>query len=129
MLERIGAFDGLEGDPASIIDNYIDLPVKGKYETQLEILGYIVPTKEMVEKIKALRALPARKDYLRFAGFIKEIKKKTSSHGDYWVYNLSPEGSFWSRKERPNLKVGKLVSGTKSRFGHSNDVKSYRLGE
>lgn len=129
MLERIGSFAGLEGDPASIIDNYIDLPCKGKYETQLEILGYIVPTKEMVEKIKALRALPASKGYLRFAGFIKEVKKKTSAHGDYWVYNLSPEGSFWSRIERPKFTVGKLVSGTKSRFGHSNDATIFRLEE
>lgn len=127
MLERIGAFDGLEGDVSAFIKNYDELPIKGKYETQLEILGYIVPTKEIVEKIEALRSAPTKKGYLRFAGFIQEIKKKTSSHGDYWVYNLSPEGSFWSRKFNPRLTVGKLVSGTKSRFGHSSDVKTYRL--
>lgn len=127
MLERIGAFDGLEGDPSAIIKDYENLPVRGRYQTQLELLGYIVPTPEIVEKIEALRTAPARKGYLRFAGFIQEIKKKTSSHGDYWVYNLSPEGSFWSRKENPRLTVGKLVSGTKSRFGHSNDCRAYRL--
>jgi hypothetical protein len=127
MLERIGAFKGLDGDPASIIENYTELPIKGRYETHLEILGYIVPTKEMVEKIKKLRSIPAKRGYLRFAGFIKEVKKKHSEHGDYWVYNLSPEGSFWSRKENTKLSVGKLVSGTKSRFGHSNDVKIYLL--
>jgi DNA polymerase-3 subunit alpha len=128
-LERIGAFEGFDGDPSSAIDNYADIPVSGTYQTQLEMLGYVVPTKEMYAKIEALRRKPAKKGYMRFAGFVKEAKLKKSDHGPYVVFNLSPEGSFWIRGEASKEKfpVGAFVSGTKSHFGHSIDVKKYRL--
>lgn len=127
MLERIGAFSGLSGNPASAIDKYDDLEMKGTYQTQLEILGYVIPTPSLYSKIKKLMAAPAKKNFTRFAGFISEVKNKESSHGKYSVFTLSPEGSFWMRTPRATLKVGTFVSGTKSKFGHSNDVRSFRL--
>lgn len=129
MMERIGAFDGLPGDPTSAIKEYNTIPVNDKYENQLEILGYVVPERLTYQKMRALADKPAKKGYLRFTGFIQKITRKESSHGVYVVYTLSPSGSFWVRGELSSrLKVGKFVSGTKSKFGHSNDVVVYRLG-
>lgn len=129
MLERIGAFEGLSGNPESAIKKYSELPVNTNYENQLEILGYVIPKGDLYRKMQVLGNRPVKKDYLRFAGFISKVHKKTSAHGPYTVYNLSPSGSFWVRGEaNPKFKVGVFVSGSKSKFGHSNDVKIYRLG-
>lgn len=128
MLERIGAFDGLAGDPSSAIKNYSSLPIRSRYETQLEILKYIVPDKNTYRKMQILAQKPTKKDFTRFAGFISKVTKKKSQHGEYTVYNLSPEGSFWVRGEaNPKMTVGRFVSGSKSKFGHSNDVVIYKL--
>lgn len=128
-LERIGAFQGFSGDPKAAIENYDTLPIKGIYQTQLEMLGYVVPSRELYEKIEKARSAPAKKGYTRFAGFVREVKQKTSDHGPYCVFSLSPEGSFWIRGEEAKKKfpIGTFVSGTKSHFGHSIDVKKYRL--
>lgn len=127
MLERIGAFLTLSGDPASLIDRYDEIPVKNKYDTQLEILGYVVPSRALFAKIQNMAQKPAKKGYTRFAGFISKVTRKRSIHGEYSVFTLSPSGSFWMREPRSSLKVGVFVSGTKSKFGHSTDVKTYRL--
>lgn len=127
LMERIGAFAGLEGDPASIIEKYTELPILEPYETQLEILKYVIPTKELLGKINTLRTQPAKKGYLRFAGFISTLEKKKSDYGEYTVFKLSPFGSFWCRTPSAKLRVGAFVSGTKSKFGQSSDVKVYRL--
>lgn len=128
MLERIGAFAGLAGTPRDAIRDYETIPIKDVYENQLEVLGYVVPTPELYRKIKSLAKKPAPKGKTRFAGFIQSLKKKKSLHGEYVVYNLSPEGSFWVRGEaNPKLKPGVFVSGTKNKFGSSTDVKRYRF--
>jgi DNA polymerase III alpha subunit len=127
MLERIGAFKGLSGDPTSAIEKYTELPVLSDYQNQLEILSYIIPTKETYSKIEKLRNTPAKKGYTRFAGFVAKIENKKSSHGEYTVYTLSPNGSFWVRSPKAKLTIGMFVSGTKSKFGHSGDVKVYRM--
>lgn len=128
-LERIGAFEGFTDDPSVAIANYEDIPIKGTYQNQLEMLGYVVPTPDMLTRINNLRDKPAKKGYLRYAGFVKEIKSKVSSHGPYCVFNLSPEGSFWIRDEVAAVRfpVGTFVFGTKSHFGHSTDCRSFRL--
>ena len=128
-LERIGAFRDFRDDPALAIDNYAEIPVSGLYQTQLDVLGYVIPNKELYKKIEEVRKRPAKKGYTRFAGFIKEAKLKKSDHGPYVVFNLSPEGSFWVRGEGAKEKypLGTFVSGTKSKFGHSVDCKKYRL--
>lgn len=122
MLERIGAFRYLSGDPAALIDKYAEIPVRAAHENQLEILKYVVPTKEIVEKMAKLG-----QGADRFCGFISSIEKRTSQHGDYILVRLSPEGSFWVRGAPPKLQVGKLVAGTKTRFGSSSDFKTYRI--
>jgi DNA polymerase-3 subunit alpha len=127
MMERIGVFQTMLDDPSKAIKDYESIPFKSQYETQLEILGYVVPSRELLEKMKRLAEAPAKKGYTRFAGFISKIQKKKSVHGEYSVFNLSPTGSFWMRTPRESLKVGVFVSGTKSKFGHSTDVRSYKL--
>lgn len=128
MMERIGAFKDLKGLAEAAIDKYADLPLKGVYETQLEILGYVIPTESLVKKMEVLRNRKVlKKGYLRYAGFISGVKQKESSHGKYSVFTLSPQGSFWMRDPYEWLKVGVFVAGSKSTFGHSNDVKRYNL--
>lgn len=127
MLERIGAFKDLTGEASSIIDKYEDLPLKGEYDTQLEILGYVIPTSDLIKKMDVLRNREVKRGYLRYAGFISGIQQKKSIHGPYSVFTLSPQGSFWMREPRTWMKVGVFVSGSKSKFGHSNDVKRYNL--
>jgi hypothetical protein len=127
MLERVGAFKDLSGNPSSLIDKYDDLPIASLYDTQLEILGYVVPTPILVDKMDILRKKETKKGYLRFAGFISKVVNKKSEHGEYSVFTLSPSGSFWMRTPKPWLKVGVFVSGSKSKFGHSIDVKRYTL--
>lgn len=127
MLERIGAFKGLTGDPGRAIDKYETIPVGSIYDTQLEILGYVIPSRELFAKIQDISKKPVKRGYTRFAGFISKLTNKRSVHGEYTVFTLSPSGSFWMRDARPSLKVGVFVSGSKSKFGHSTDVKTYRL--
>lgn len=127
MLERLGAFRGLSGDPADAIEKYDELELKGTYMTQLEILGYVVPSRELLEKMQRVAEQKAPKGQTAFSGFIKKITKKKSVHGEYTVFDLAPTGSFWMREPRPTLKVGVFVSGSKTRYGSSSNVKTYRL--
>lgn len=127
LMERLGCFKGLAGNPEDAMPKYSELPLTSHYDTQLEILGYVVPTKELYARIKKLQNAPAKKHHTRFAGFISQVKQKKSAHGPYTVFTLSPQGSFWCRNAKASLKVGAFVSGTKSSFGHSQDVKVYRL--
>lgn len=127
MLERIGAFKGLSGNPKAAMEKYAELPIKTEYETQLEILGYVIPSRKLYNKIEELRNQPTPKHKVRFAGFISKIEQKRSPHGAYTAITLSPFGSFWIRDSKFQPQVGKFVSGTKNTFGKSNDVKSYRL--
>lgn len=128
MLEGIGALHSLTGDPSSAIKDYDSVPISGKYENQLEILGYVVPSPSIISAMQRMRDKPTKKNFYRFAGFVRKVTKKRSVHGTYIVYDLSPEGSFWVREEVPKFTVGMFVSGTKSHFGHSRDAKAYKLG-
>lgn len=128
-LEKIGAFTGFSDNPSLAIDKYEEIHIPSVYDAQLELLGYVVPTKRMYEKIEAVRKRPAKKGYTRYAGFVSKIESKVSMHGPYTVFTLSPEGSFWIRGEgaKEKFPVGTFVSGTKSHFGHSIDCKRFIL--
>jgi DNA polymerase-3 subunit alpha len=127
MLERIGAFSSLDGSPSDAIQKYEEVPILGQYQNQLEVLGYVVPSRSLLRKIQAAAELPAKKGYTRFAGFISKVTKKKSIHGEYTVFTLSPSGQFWTREPKASFKVGAFITGTKSKFGHSIDAKVYRL--
>lgn len=128
MLERIGAFADFADSPSEAIDKYDEIPVSNPFTSQLEVLGYIIPTLDILKHMDDLLDRKVPKYHSTFAGFVSKIVKKKKENGEYWVYYLSPSGSFWSREERRNIKVGKFVAGTKTKYGHSSDVKSYRLG-
>jgi DNA polymerase III alpha subunit len=127
MLERIGAFSSLDGSPSDAIQKYEEVPILGQYQNQLEVLGYVVPSRSLLRKIQAAGELPTKRGYTRFAGFISKVTKKKSIHGEYTVFTLSPSGQFWTRTPKSSFKVGAFITGTKSKFGHSIDAKVYRL--
>lgn len=127
LMERIGAFDKMTGNPEDAIKDYASIPVRSSYQNQLEILGYVIPKPSLIRKMDEMLHQPCKKNFTRFVGFVSGMKRKKSVHGEYLVYTLSPSGSFWTRNVSKVIPVGTFVSGTKSHFGHSNDVKSYRL--
>lgn len=127
MLERVGAFKDFKDDPVLAMPKYSEIPVSGVYQTQLEVLNYIVPTKKLMNRIAELRKRPTKPGFERFAGFVREAKEKVSAKGAYKVYYLSPFGHFWCRgiKAAEKIEVGHFVTGTKSEYGNSSDVKAY----
>lgn len=127
MLERIGAFSDFTDAPHLAIEKYDEIPLTGPFTTQLEVLGYVIPTQKIIDKIDEALSAPVKKWQSAFAGFIRKIEKKKGPNGEYWVYHLSPSGSFWSREEQPRLKKGKFVTGTKTKFGHVGQFKTYKL--
>lgn len=127
QLERVGAFEGLAGSPADAIEKYEDVPVGSDYQTQLETLGYIIPTPELVKKMEELRSIPVKRDQERFAGFVTKMDDRKSEKGPYRVYTLSPFGSFWIREPGDKIQVGSFVAGTKNFYGMGLDTKVYRL--
>jgi len=127
QLERIGAFKTLTGDPKSMMPKYDEIPVEHSFAVQLDVLGYVVPTQSLIRVMEKLLAVPCKKEYERFAGFVTEMVDKKSAKGEYRVYHLSPHGSFWCRPASSVIGVGSFVSGSKSFYGSTNDVKVYRL--
>jgi DNA polymerase-3 subunit alpha len=128
FMERIGAFLGLPGDPGSAIEKYAELEVKGGYETQLQVLGYVVPSAGLVRMMETLRKKPCKEGEEWFAGFIQKIKDKKSEKGPYRVYYLSPHGSFWLRNPL-KAGVGTFVTGLRGSYGTSSNVKAYKWKE
>jgi DNA polymerase-3 subunit alpha len=127
MLFRIGAFSGFTDDPTVALDKFTEIPLGETYQEQLEILGYVIPSASLYAKMAKLKEGATRKDHERFAGFIRKVEKKKSVHGEYTVFHLSPSGSFWVREARDALKIGAFTAGSKNRYGHSKDVKTYKL--
>ncbi len=127
MLERIRAFDHLDGNPSDAIEKYDEIPVTGEYQNQLEVLGYVVPSTKLLRSIRHMAEKPAKTGQTRFAGFISKVTNKKSVYSDYTVYTLSPSGSFWTREPKAAFTVGAFVSGTKTLFGRSSDAKVYKL--
>lgn len=128
QLERVGAFSIFADDPKNAIDRYEEIPVESEYQMQLETLGYIIPTASLVAKMNELRSKPVGKDEERFAGFVTKLDDRESEKGPYRVYHLSPFGSFWTRNPSDRIQVGTFVAGTKNFYGHSKDLKTYKLG-
>ena len=128
QLERIGAFREFTDDPTKAIDKYTEIPILDTYQTQLETLGYIIPSASLIKKMKEVRGKPCKKDEERFIGFVTKMEDKKSDRGPYRVYTLSPFGSFWVREYGEKIQVGSFVSGIKNFYGHGKEMKIYRLG-
>lgn len=128
MLERIGAFSKFTDEPTKAIDKYAELAITGPYQTQLEVLGYVIPTPKLIKKMNEVMSLPCKKDEERFVGFVTKAEDRESEKGAYRVYTLSPFGSFWMRPPDERVQVGSFISGVKNFYGHGKELKVYRLG-
>ena len=135
-LERVGGFRSLLGDPSDAITKYEDIDFLGTWYDELEVLGYVVPTPEIIKEYERLMALPVPKHKRspkgpdeRFAGIVVDIKKrKTKTGKDMTIFSLSPHGSFWiMRKSLAYLPVaGDFVTGVKSAYGSVKEVENAR---
>lgn len=98
-LLALGAFSGIPGSETELLIEetpVMDNPIAA----QREWLGYVIPTREFVQKVSNPPAGELR-------GFIVSVKTKKSQFGPYKSYRLMPHGAFWSREH--DLEVGEMV--------------------
>jgi len=115
-LYALGAFKGIDGVVEDLgVKDYEKLPW---WEAQQKYLGFVIPTPELAKRIIDAKAKGIR------AGTISKKEKRNSRWGDYYVYKLAPEGSFWVRGIHEDLEVGQLVfCRTNKRSGKATKVK------
>jgi DNA polymerase-3 subunit alpha len=100
-LALIGALDGLDGDIGSLIKHGDSRSVT---ERQVAVFGFPLPSKDIVDKIQAVR----KGGWV--AGVVREVERRESRYGPYFVYRLAPEGAFWIRSDTQTYEKGQLVS-------------------
>lgn len=119
-LRLVGGFDGLAGDSKKFFGAYDD----GEAFTadkQLDTLGFVLPTPDMVEYIDS-----AGTNDSIVCGFVTTWHDKTNKKGKrYRVYRLSPSGLFWTDDEDRIEKIAKgdLLRVRKTNFGRAIEVK------
>lgn len=119
LLFQIGGFDGLKGMPNEAIRNFDELESLTKPEAQLKTLGFVLPTPELAKFIMRSEEDGA------VTGFVLSWRDKSSGHGPYRVFKLSPRGSFWCRDTDSawGLEKGVFVRAKKLRSGRAKDVE------
>jgi hypothetical protein len=93
--------DGLDGDIGSLIKHGDSRSVT---ERQVAVFGFPLPSKDIVDKIQAVR----KGGWV--AGVVREVERRESKYGPYFVYKLAPEGTFWIRSDTQTYEKGQLVS-------------------
>jgi len=121
-LWALGAFSDIKGDVVDLgIKDYE--PMKW-YEAHQEFLGFVIPTPKIAKRIIDAKAKGIK------SGIIVNKKKKTSKYGDYFVYRLAPEGSFWVRGHHEDLQNGQLVfCRTSKKTGKATKIKVEDYGD
>lgn len=121
-LRLVGAFDGLLGDKKKFFGD--DEDVDFNVAMQLEVLGFVIPPKSVVELIdESVRDNVA-------CGFVTSWHDKTNAKGKrYRVYRLSPTGMFWSNDESKieKIKDGDLLKVRKNNYGKEMEVKRIKV--
>jgi DNA polymerase-3 subunit alpha len=114
-LWQLGGFSTLdkpdEPDEIAELLGLKETPQKvSRQKTQLKYLGFIVPTRKMLEEYEKLEAVGWT------CGIINSMDSRSSKHGPYKVYRLSPNGVFWTRDKHAmtdldkGMSVGALIS-------------------
>ena len=115
LLYYAEGFRGLIGDPAVLIEDFVNLPVLSTYDAQKESIGFILPSDRILKFFEKEVADG------RICGFVRDIEKRNKGRGDYFVVTLSPSGVFWSKEPGvARLVEGDLVS---ARMGKSGAVE------
>jgi DNA polymerase-3 subunit alpha len=119
-LQALGAFDGVEEGHTprffEEIEEQEELAGKTTAEKQIEAMGFVLPSKAMIEHI-------ANAGENEVAGFIYDWKDKVGKTGKHYrVYYCQPRGSFWV-KDRPNIKKGDFVRVKKNAWGEATERK------
>lgn len=91
-------FTGLIADMSPVEKGYEILeltsePTDTKWtKRQLKYLGFIIPNRRLIEQFETHTALGYT------CGIVASSEKRVSKYGEYRVYRLSPNGTFWSRR-------------------------------
>jgi len=116
LMERIGVFRNLAGEPTDLIEDYYEIEVKTILTDQMECLGYVIPDKKILRLIKNAK----QNGYI--VGFITEKTDKVSNYGAYRSFRLSPNGSFWLRENYDKLTEGDFVCVKVNKFNKATEV-------
>lgn len=121
LLYKLGAFDGITGDPKVLfVDDGVEQTLE---ELQIEILGFVLPTKTVADYIKKHE----NEDNI-VVGFIHDFKDKKNAKGKgYRVYYCLPNGMFWSNDPDTiaKIKKGDFLKVYKNNWG--KEVKKQRV--
>ncbi len=101
-LLALGAFAGIDGssDDLSLKDTDLPSSIPERHQAHL---GYVIPSSAMLKKFDQYTSEG------HTVGIIQNIKNRTSKHGPYRVFYLTPSGVFWSRK-MDRFKVGDIIA-------------------
>ncbi len=119
LLFMAGGFRGLPGDVTILIEDYAKLPVTTAIDSQRESMGFVLPTKQIVNFIREERQKG------KVAGFVEEVEIRNKGRGDYLVVRLTPQGSFWTRDKDLFTKIqkGMLVTAEVTSGGNAKKVQ------
>jgi hypothetical protein len=121
LLFYAEAFRGITGDPATLIEDFVDLPVLTSTQAQREALGFVLPNPRILAFFAKERARG------RVCGFVKDIEARNKGRGNYFVVHLSPSGGFWSKEAGiSKLAEGDLISVTPGNRG-AVEIQRMRL--
>jgi hypothetical protein len=113
----------MAGSIADILEDYVNLPILSKSESQMESFGFVLPTDKIIDFLRGEHRAG------KVAGFIIEIEMRDKGKGKYGVVRLAPFGSFWTKKASvlAAIKEGDCVSAEVSDYGAGERVKRLKL--
>lgn len=121
LLYYLGAFKGVTGDPKVLFTD--DSEARTTEELQIEVLGFVLPTKEVADYINKFNG-----EESVVVGFIHDWKDKQKPKGKaYRVYYCLPNGMFWSNDPdtMAKIKKGDFLKVFKNAWG--KEVKKQRV--
>ena len=118
-LWYLGAFDGLKGSITDIGRFKEEPEVVSAEQSQMEALGFVLPTKKVAE------VLLSNYDENLALGYVQSWKDKKNKKGNmYRVYSLAPYGSFWTSDDEKMAKIekGMLIKAIKNSYGMAQKI-------
>ncbi|MHC4371789.1 MAG: helix-hairpin-helix domain-containing protein, partial [Planctomycetota bacterium] len=121
-LERLDGFSGVLGDATDAIADYDDIPFTGREAAEREVLGYLIPTPQLMHDIEVMERKPLAKKYAkgnkRFAGVVAQTKKtKTKTGSTMHILTISPYTQLRAfGDDRGDIpEPGRFVTGAKNK--------------
>lgn len=123
LMFLANGFRGMQGDVETLIEDYVELPVMSAIDMQRESLGFILPTKQIIDFLRGERAKG------KVAGFVAEVEMRDKGKGAYMVVRLTPQGSFWTKDKSlfGKIEPGMLITAETTNGGNAKKVQRKTL--